>query len=167
MTGLSGAGKSTIAYALEKKLQSEGVLCEVLDGDMLRSGLNSNLGFSPADRKENIRRTAELAKILCENNFIVICSLITPTNDLRALASSILGDNFKLVHVSTPLEECKSRDIKGLYNRAMKGEIPEFTGISAPFDAPQKPDFEINTSGETETESVTKLYTFLRTLNGK
>src|SRR3954463_15879632 len=92
MTGLSGDGKSTIAFALEKKLQSENILCEVLDGDVLRNGINASLTFSETDRKENIRRTAEIAKLLCANNFIVICSLITPTDDLRTIAKSILGD---------------------------------------------------------------------------
>lgn len=162
MTGLSGAGKSTLAYALEFKLQEEGVLCEVLDGDKLRTGLNAGLGFSPDDRMENVRRTAELAKILCENGFVVICSLITPTNDLRNMAASILGDYFRLVHISTPLEECRNRDVKGLYKKAMNGEIPEFTGVSAPFDVPLEADFEINTTGEAEPESVKRLYHFLR-----
>jgi len=133
MTGLSGAGKSTIAFALESKLQSENILCEVLDGDVLRNGINKGLGFSEADRKENIRRTAEIARLLCSNNFVVICSLITPTEDLREIAKSILGDKFKLIHISTSLEICKDRDVKGLYGKALKGEIPNFTGISAPF----------------------------------
>lgn len=165
MTGLSGAGKSTIAYALEKKLQNEGVLCEVLDGDVLRNGVNADLGFSENDRKENIRRTAELAKILCLNNFVVICSLITPTNDLRDSAKKILGDKFKLIHISTPFDICKTRDVKGLYKRAEKGEISNFTGISAPFDAPEKGVFQINTQNQSETESVDKLYAFLRDLS--
>lgn len=165
MTGLSGAGKSTIAYALEKKLQNENALCEVLDGDMLRTGINSGLGFSEADRKENIRRTAEIAKILCSNNFIVICSLITPTNDLREIAKTILGDKFRLVYVCSSLETCQKRDVKGLYNKALKGEIPNFTGISAPFDVPGAADFVIDTQNQPESQSVEALYTFLRNLS--
>ena len=165
MTGLSGAGKSTIAYAMEKKLQAEGVLCEVLDGDVLRSGINSNLGFSEADRMENIRRTAELAKVLLNNRFVVICRLITPTENLREIARKVLGNNFRLIHISTPLDVCKERDVKGLYKKAINGDIPNFTGISAPFDAPIAADLEINTHNQTETQSVEALYTFLRKLN--
>lgn len=162
MTGLSGAGKSTIAYALEKKLQNENILCEVLDGDVLRNGINAGLGFIEADRKENIRRTAEIAKLLCANNFIVICSLITPTNDLRGIAKSILGDKFRLIHISTSLEICKDRDVKGLYGKALKGEIPNFTGISAPFDIPHDAHFIIDTQNQSENQSVEALYAFLR-----
>ena len=162
MTGLSGAGKSTIAYALEKKLQTENILCEVLDGDVLRNGINAGLGFTETDRKENIRRTAEIAKLLCANNFIVICSLITPTDDLRSIAKSILGDKFKLIHISTSLEICKDRDVKGLYGKALKGEIPNFTGISAPFDIPHDAHFIIDTQNQSENQSVEALYAFLR-----
>ena len=165
MTGLSGAGKSTIAFALEQKLQSENILCEVLDGDVLRNGINAGLTFSETDRKENIRRTAEIAKLLCTNNFIVICSLITPTDDLRIIAKTILGDKFKLVHISTSLETCKKRDVKGLYGRAMKGEIPNFTGVSAPFDIPKDAHFVIDTQNQSENQSVEALYAFLRNLN--
>ena len=164
MTGLSGAGKSTIAFALEKKLQNENILCEVLDGDVLRNGINAGLTFSETDRKENIRRTAEIAKLLCANNFIVICSLITPTNDLRTIAKTILGDKFKLVHISTSLETCKKRDVKGLYGKALKGEIPNFTGVSAPFDIPKDAHFIIDTQNQSENQSVEALYAFLRKL---
>jgi adenylylsulfate kinase len=165
MTGLSGAGKSTIAYALEKRLQDEGVLCEVLDGDVLRSGINSNLGFSEADRQENIRRAAEVAKLLLNNHFVVICSLITPTENLRNIARNVLGDSFRLIHISTPLDVCKERDVKGLYLKALNGDIPNFTGISAPFDTPHVTDLEINTHHQTEAQSVEVLYAFLRNLN--
>lgn len=164
MTGLSGAGKSTIAFALEKKLQSEGVLCEVLDGDVLRKGINANLGFSEADRTENIRRTAELAKVLLTNNFVVICSLITPTENLRAIARKVLGNHFKLIHISTPLDVCQERDVKGLYKKALTGEIPEFTGITAPFDFPEAADLDVNTQNQSEAQSVERLYAFLRNL---
>lgn len=164
MTGLSGAGKSTIAYALEKKLQAEGVLCEVLDGDVLRSGINAGLGYTEADRNENIRRAAEVAKVLCENNFVVICSLITPTEIMRDLAKCVLGSKFKLVHIATPLDVCKERDVKGLYKKALSGEIPNFTGVSAPFDSPESADLEIRTQNESEHQSVELLYAFLRNL---
>jgi len=164
MTGLSGAGKSTIAYELEKKLQSEGVLCEVLDGDVLRNGINAGLGFSEDDRKENIRRTAEMAKILCQNNFVVICSLITPTNMLRNIARNIIGSSFRLIHISTPIGICRNRDVKGLYQRADKGEIANFTGVTAPFDVPDSIDFDINTQNQSKAESVDSLYGFLRNL---
>ncbi len=164
MTGLSGSGKSTIAYALEKKLQNEGILSEVLDGDSLRSGLNSNLGFSEEDRFENIRRTAELAKIMCHNNFVVICSLITPTNVIREMARRIISEKFNLIHISTPLNTCRMRDVKGLYKKAAAGEIKNFTGITAPFDVPKDVAFEIDTQNQTESESVEALYAFLRNL---
>ncbi len=165
MTGLSGAGKSTIAFALEQKLQNENILCEVLDGDVLRNGINAGLTFSETDRKENIRRTAEIAKLLCSNNFIVICSLITPTDDLRTIAKTILGDKFKLIHIATSLETCKKRDVKGLYGKALKGEIPNFTGVSAPFDIPNDAHFVIDTQNQSENQSVDALYAFLRNLN--
>lgn len=165
MTGLSGAGKSTIAFALEKKLQNENVLCEVLDGDVLRRGINAGLGFGDSDRNENIRRTAEMAKVLCANNFVVICSLITPTETLRELARKVLGDNIKLIHISTPIEVCQERDVKGLYKKAILGEVPHFTGISAPFDKPVNADFELNTHNHSEFQSVEQLYAFLRNLN--
>lgn len=164
MTGLSGAGKSTIAYALEKRLQSEGILCEVLDGDVLRSGINSNLGFTEEDRLENIRRTAEVSKLLLNNNFVVICSLITPTENLRDIARNVLGNHFKLIHISTSLDVCKERDVKGLYKKAIKGDIPHFTGISAPFDMPKSADLTIDTYNQTEAQSVEVLYAFLRNL---
>lgn len=165
MTGLSGAGKSTIAYALEKKLQNEGVLCEVLDGDVLRSGINAGLGFTETDRKENIRRTAEMAKLLCANNFVVICSLITPTERLRQQAQVVLGDLYNLIHISTSIEICRKRDCKGLYKKAISGEITNFTGISAPFDSPVNPSLSINTENQSEVQSVEQLYVFLRNLN--
>jgi adenylylsulfate kinase len=162
MTGLSGAGKSTIAFALEKRLQDSGVLCEVLDGDVLRNGINAGLGYTDSDRNENIRRTAELAKVLCENNFVVICSLITPTEVAREVAKRILGPKFTLIHVATPLAVCKERDVKGLYKKAVLGEIPNFTGISAPFDVPINAALSINTENLTEPQCVEQIYNFLR-----
>ena len=157
-TGLSGSGKSTLAIALEKELHSRGLLCCILDGDNIRSGINSNLGFSPEDRIENIRRIAEIGKLFVDTGIITIAAFISPETTMREMAASIIGkDNFVEVYVSTPLEECERRDIKGLYAKARKGEIKEFTGISAPFQAPVNPTLTINTSVFSIEESVNKL----------
>lgn len=132
MTGLSGAGKTTIARHLEKKLFEEGYLSKILDGDVLRSGINADLAFSDNDRKENIRRTAEMAKIFAETGFITIVSLITPKEEFRSLARQIIGEkDFHLIYVEASLEECERRDEKGLYAKSRKGEIKDFTGVSA------------------------------------
>ena len=139
-TGLSGSGKSTIAIALERELQKRGLLCRILDGDNIRSGINNNLGFSPEDRVENIRRIAEVGKLFVDTGIITIAAFISPNNELREMASRIIGkDDFVEVYVSTPIEECERRDVKGLYAKARRGEIKEFTGISAPFEAPEHP----------------------------
>ena len=139
-TGLSGSGKSTIAIALERELQKRGLLCRILDGDNIRSGINNNLGFSPEDRVENIRRIAEVGKLFVDTGIITIAAFISPNNQLREMASRIIGkDDFMEVYVSTPIEECERRDVKGLYAKARRGEIKEFTGISAPFEAPESP----------------------------
>ena len=136
-TGLSGSGKSTIAIALERELQSRGVLCRILDGDNIRTGINNNLGFSEADRIENIRRIAEVSKLFVDTGIVTIAAFISPNNDIREMAANIIGkEDFVEVYVSTPLEECERRDVKGLYAKARKGEIKNFTGISAPFEAP-------------------------------
>ncbi len=146
-TGLSGSGKSTLAIALEKELHSHGLLCCILDGDNIRSGINNNLGFSPEDRIENIRRIAEVGKLFIETGIITIAAFISPTNELREMASSIISEeDFVEIFISTPLEECERRDVKGLYSKARKGEIKEFTGISAPFEAPSAPVLTIDTS---------------------
>ena len=138
-TGLSGSGKSTIAMGVERELHSRGILCRILDGDNIRAGINSNLGFSPEDRKENIRRIAEIGKLFVQTGTI------------------IGGEDFREVYVSTPLEECERRDVKGLYARARKGEIKEFTGISAPFEVPENPALEIDTSRLSLEESVRRV----------
>lgn len=157
-TGLSGSGKSTIAIALERELHKRGLLCRILDGDNIRSGINNNLGFSPEDRIENIRRIAEVSKLFVDTGVITIAAFISPNNDLREMASSIIGkENFLEVFVSTPIEECERRDVKGLYAKARKGEIKEFTGISAPFEAPANPALTLDTSVLTLEESVNKL----------
>ena len=154
-TGLSGSGKSTVAIALERELQKRGLLCRILDGDNIRSGINNNLGFSAEDRVENIRRIAEVGKLFVDTGIITIAAFISPNNQLRNMASEIIGkENFIEVYISTPLEECERRDVKGLYAKARRGEIKEFTGISAPFEAPENPDIELDTSKLSLKESV-------------
>lgn len=157
-TGLSGSGKSTIAIALERELQKRGLLCRILDGDNIRSGINNNLGFSEEDRVENIRRIAEIGKLFVDTGIITIAAFISPNNDLREMAAKIIGkENFLEIFVSTPIEECEHRDVKGLYAKARRGEIKNFTGISAPFEAPANPDLSIDTSKLSVEESVNKL----------
>lgn len=157
-TGLSGSGKSTIAIALERELQKRGLLCRILDGDNIRSGINNNLGFSAEDRIENIRRIAEIGKLFVDTGIITIAAFISPNNDIREMAANIIGkEDFMGIYVSTPIEECERRDVKGLYAKARKGEIKNFTGISAPFEAPQHPALSLDTSKLSVEESVNKL----------
>lgn len=157
-TGLSGSGKSTIAIALERELHQRGLLCRILDGDNIRSGINNNLGFSVEDRVENIRRIAEVSKLFIDTGVITIAAFISPNNELREMASSIIGkENFLEIYVNTPIEECERRDVKGLYAKARKGEIKDFTGVSAPFEAPEHPALSLDTSVLSLEESVNKL----------
>ena len=157
-TGLSGSGKSTIAIALERELHKRGLLCRILDGDNIRSGINNNLGFTEADRIENIRRIAEVSKLFVDTGIITIAAFISPGNDIREMAANIIGkDDFLEVYVSTPIEECERRDVKGLYAKARRGEIKNFTGISAPFEAPAHPALTLDTSALSLEESVNKL----------
>ena len=157
-TGLSGSGKSTIAIALERELHKRGLLCRILDGDNIRSCINNNLGFSPEDRVENIRRIAEVGKLFVDTGVITIAAFISPNNELREMASAIIGKaDFLEVYVSTPLAECERRDVKGLYAKARKGEIKEFTGVSAPFEAPERPDLSLDTSVLSVEQSVSRL----------
>lgn len=154
-TGLSGSGKSTVAIALERELHSRGLLCRILDGDNIRSGINNNLGFSAEDRVENIRRIAEVGRLFVDTGIITIAAFISPNNQLREMAAEIIGkEDFVEVFVSTPLEECEKRDVKGLYAKARRGEIKNFTGISAPFEAPEHPDITLDTSKLPVEESV-------------
>ena len=154
-TGLSGSGKSTVAIALERELHSRGLLCRILDGDNIRSGINNNLGFSAEDRVENIRRIAEVGRLFVDTGIITIAAFISPNNQLREMAAEIIGkDDFVEGFVSTPLEECEKRDVKGLYAKARCGEIKNFTGISAPFEAPEHPDITLDTSKLPVEESV-------------
>ena len=168
LTGLSGSGKSTIAIALERELHKRGLLCRILDGDNIRSGINNNLGFSAEDRVENIRRIAEIAKLFVDTGIITIAAFISPSNELRQMATRIIGaENFLEIYVSTPLEECEKRDVKGLYAKARRGEIKNFTGISAPFEAPEHPALSLDTSKLSLEESVNTLLELVLPIVGK
>lgn len=157
-TGLSGSGKSTVAIALERELQKRGLLCRILDGDNIRSGINNNLGFSAEDRVENIRRIAEIGKLFVDTGIITLAAFISPNNDIREMAARIIGkEDFMEIYVSTPLEECERRDVKGLYAKARRGEIRNFTGISAPFEAPEHPALSLDTSVLSVEGSVNQL----------
>ncbi len=162
MTGLSGSGKTTLAIGLEKYLNDKGHLTYLLDGDNVRSGINKDLGFSEKDRVENIRRIAEIAKLFVNGGVITINSFVSPSEELRQLAKNIIGEkDFNCVYVNTPLEECEKRDTKGLYAKARKGEIKDFTGISAPFDAPLSPELEIDTHNHSYEDCLKKLIEFV------
>lgn len=161
-TGLSGSGKSTVAMALERELQRRGRLCRILDGDNIRTGINAGLGFSPDDRKENIRRIAEVGKLFVDTGIITLAAFVSPTEELRQMARHIIGEaDFKEIFISTPLAECEKRDVKGLYARARRGEVKDFTGISAPFEQPEHPALALDTSHLSLEESVNKLLELL------
>lgn len=162
LTGLSGSGKSTIAQALERKLYNEGFFAQVLDGDNVRTGLNNNLGFSLEDRKENIRRIAELSKLYVHSGLITINSFISPTLAIRAFAKEIIGaDDFIEVYISASLAVCEARDVKGLYAKARKGEIKNFTGIDSPYEAPTAAALTIDTGNLSVEAAVDKLYQYI------
>ena len=157
-TGLSGSGKSTVAMGVERELHRRGILCRILDGDNIRAGINSNLGFSEEDRRENIRRIAEIGKLFVDTGIVTLACFVSPTRDIRDMARQIIGqEDFREVFVSTPIEECERRDVKGLYARARRGEVKDFTGISAPFEAPENPALSIDTSRLSLQESVEKV----------
>jgi adenylylsulfate kinase len=145
MVGLSGSGKSTLAAGLENKLHELGYHTVLLDGDNLRTGVNNNLGFSEEDRRENIRRCAEVSKLFANNATVTICSLISPTDEVRLNARDIIGGKYFEVFINCPLEVCEQRDVKGLYSKARRGEIKNFTGIDSPFENPMNPDIEVRT----------------------
>jgi adenylylsulfate kinase len=145
MTGLSGAGKSTLAEALRERLAAAGRASVVLDGDALRHGLNADLGFTPDDRTENLRRVAHVAALFKQQGFIAIAAVISPEHRHRRAAREIIGEGFVEVFVDAPLHACEARDVKGLYARARRGEIAHFTGISGPFEVPHAPDIAIET----------------------
>lgn len=156
-TGLSGSGKTTIAIELEKLLHEKGLLTQILDGDNIRAGINNNLGFSEIDRIENIRRIAEVTKLFVNCGVVTICCFVSPTEEIRNNAKDIIGStDFIEVFVNTSLEICEQRDVKGLYAKARKGEIKDFTGISAPFEAPKNPRIELTEALSIE-ESAKKI----------
>lgn len=164
-TGLSGSGKSTIALGVERELHRLGILCRILDGDNIRTGINAGLGFSADDRRENIRRIAEVGKLFVDTGIVTLAAFVSPTNEYRQMARDIIGaDDFKEVYVSTPLEECERRDVKGLYARARRGEVKDFTGISAPFEIPEHPALTIDTSTQPLETSVAQVIELIQCL---
>jgi adenylylsulfate kinase len=161
-TGLSGSGKSTIAQHLERYLFEQGFFGKVLDGDNIRSGINNNLGFSEVDRRENIRRIAEVSRLYVQSGIISINSFISPTIAIRQMARDIIGaDDFIEIYVNAPLEVCEKRDVKGLYKKARSGQIKGFTGIDAPYEAPEQPDLEIKTDEVSVEEAVEKVFNYI------
>ena len=163
LTGLSGSGKSTIGLALEKRLYQENFVAQLLDGDNIRSGINKNLGFSEEDRKENIRRIAEIAKLYLSSGIITINSFISPTAETRNIAKEIVGDaDFLEIYINAPMATCESRDVKGLYKKARAGEIQGFTGVNQAYEEPENPALELRTDVLSVDEAVDKLFTFLK-----
>ncbi len=161
-TGLSGSGKSTLANAVEKLLFEKGIQTYTLDGDNIRQGVNRGLGFSAEDRKENLRRIAEVAKLFVDAGQICFSAFISPMRKDREMIASIVGEkDFFEVFVDTPLEVCEARDVKGLYKKARAGEITNFTGISAPYEAPEKPALHIQTANESIEDSAEKIIVFI------
>ena len=161
LTGLSGSGKTTIAKTISKKLHKKGIITQVLDGDNIRIGINNNLSFSEEDRLENIRRTSEIGKLFVESGIVTICCLVSPTKKMREKAKSIIGaSDFYEIYITTNLDACKKRDTKGLYEKAIRGEINNFTGISAPYEKPNSPNLVVPTENISIEESSEILYNF-------
>ena len=162
MTGLSGSGKTTVAKGVERYLHSQGILNQLLDGDNIRVGINSNLTFSSGDRAENIRRIAEVSKLFLNCGVVTLNCFVSPTIEIRNIAKEIIGaENFIEVYINASVDTCEKRDVKGLYQKARKGEIKDFTGISAPFEAPASPEIEINTAQLSIDESVQKVLDYI------
>tara|TARA_B110000908_G_C10062016_1_gene361080 strand:- start:46 stop:654 length:609 start_codon:yes stop_codon:yes gene_type:complete len=162
MTGLSGSGKTTVAKGVERYLHSQGVLNQLLDGDNIRIGISNNLTFSSEDRGENIRRIAEVSKLFMNCGIVTLNCFVSPTKKVRQVAKDIIGEkNFVEVYINASISTCEKRDVKGLYKKARKGEIKDFTGISAPFEAPENPELEINTSELSIEESVQKVLDYI------
>ncbi len=162
LTGLPCSGKTTLGAGLEKALLDKGFHVRLLDGDVTRKGLCSDLGFSANDREENIRRVAEISKLFVESGIITINAFITPTERLRKLALNIIGsDNLVSVFVNAPIEVCEARDVKGMYRKARRGEISDFTGVSAPFEIPLYPDYEIETTSKAPEQNIAELLEFI------
>lgn len=163
ITGLSGSGKSTLAHGLEKKLAERGYFTQVLDGDNVRTGINKNLGFSGEDRTENIRRIAEVNKLFLNCGIITINAFVSPTNDIRHMAREIIGtENFIEIFVDASFDTCAKRDPKGLYKKALAGEIKNFTGLDAPFDRPDDAELTINTDELSIDEGIEKAFKFVK-----
>ena len=161
LTGLSGSGKTTIAKIVSEKLHENRILTKVLDGDNIRLGINNNLSFSDDDRLENVRRTAEIAKLFVECGVVTICCLVSPTIKIRKLAKKIIGQSdFYEIFINTSLKQCKKRDTKGLYKKAENGIVKNFTGVSAPYQAPTKPILSIPTQNLSKEESSEILFRF-------
>ncbi|PQB04224.1 adenylyl-sulfate kinase [Aureitalea marina] len=161
-TGLSGSGKSTIANQVELRLFELGVHTYLLDGDNVRSGLNGDLGFTDQDRIENIRRIAEVANLMVDAGLVVLASFVSPfISDRQKVRETIGEDRFVEIYVNTPLEECERRDVKGLYAKARDGKIPNFTGIDSPYEAPIKPEIELQTMGSSVEESAREVTDYL------
>lgn len=162
LTGLSGSGKTTIAKGIERELYNRGFICQVLDGDNIRAGINNNLGFSIEDRLENIRRISEVSKLFIHCGIITINSFISPTEKIRKMAVDIIGrENFIGVFINAPVSVCEQRDIKGLYKKARAGEIKDFTGVNAVYEPPENPDIEVNTGRLSATDSVQKIIDYI------
>ncbi|MBB6130892.1 adenylyl-sulfate kinase [Mucilaginibacter lappiensis] len=159
--GLSGAGKTTISLLLKQRLEKEGFFAVCLDGDELRSGINKDLSFTENDREENIRRAAEIARLMLQNNIITICSFITPLQKHRILAAGIIGDSYAEIFIECPLDVCQARDVKGLYKKARANQITHFTGISSGFETPTNPKLIIHTAAESPAESMEKVYLYI------
>lgn len=161
-TGLSGSGKSTIAQGVELSLFDRGYFAQVIDGDNIRTGLCNNLSFSIADRQENIRRIAELSKLYTSSGIISLCSFISPTIEIRAMAKEIIGNmDFSEIFINTSIDLCEKRDVKGLYKKARLGEIKGFTGIDSPYEAPVNAALEIKTDEQSVEESVGDVLDFI------
>jgi adenylylsulfate kinase len=162
MTGLSGSGKTTIAKGVERYLHSQGILNQLLDGDNIRVGISNNLTFSSDDRAENIRRISEVSKLFLNCGVVTLNCFVSPTIEIRNIAKQIIGaENFIEVYINASVDTCEERDAKGLYKKARKGEIKNFTGISAPFEAPKSPEIEINTAQLSIDESVQKVLDYI------
>ena len=162
MTGLSGSGKTTIAIELEKHLHSQGILIQILDGDNIRLGISNNLSFSSADREENIRRISELSKLFIDCGVVTLNCFVSPTIANRQIAKNIIGEeNLIEIYINASATICEKRDVKGLYKQARMGKIKNFTGINAPFEAPQNPALEINTSKLSIDDSVNKILNYI------
>jgi adenylylsulfate kinase len=162
LTGLSGAGKSTIACETEKALFNSGHHVYLLDGDNIRSGLNRDLTFTEEDRKENIRRIGHMARLMYDAGIIVICAFISPSREMRRYVRDLFPvGRFSEIFINCDIQICRERDVKGLYSKADRGEIPNFTGISSPYDIPENPELILNTAGETPAESVNRLLKYI------